>query len=105
MSQETQAVTVKILDKEYKVGCPKGEHESLIASAKEVDTRMRDIRKSGKVLSSDRIAVMVALNLAHELVNTKTQVENIDDDVFDRLENLQEQIADTLKRCSNEYTL
>lgn len=102
MSQETQAVTVKILDKEYKVGCPKGEHESLIASAKEVDTRMRDIRKSGKVLSSDRIAVMVALNLAHELVNTKTQVENIDDDVFDRLENLQEQIADTLKRCSNE---
>lgn len=102
MSESTQAVTVKILDKEYKVGCPKGEHESLIGSAKEVDKRMREIRQSGKVLSSDRIAVMVALNLAHELVNTKTQVENIDDDVFDRLENLQEQIADTLKRCSND---
>ncbi|CAA6803000.1 MAG: Z-ring-associated protein ZapA [uncultured Thiotrichaceae bacterium] len=102
MTEATQAVTVKILDKEYKVGCPTGEHGSLIASAKEVDARMRVIRQSGKVLSSDRIAVMVALNLAHELVNTKIQVENIDDDVFERLENLQEQITNTLKRCGNE---
>lgn len=102
MSDATQAVTVRILDKEYKVGCPKGEHEALLSSAKEVDARMREIRKSGKVLSADRIAVMVALNLAHELVNTKTQVANIDDDVFDRLENLQEQIAETLDRCSND---
>lgn len=102
MSESTQAFTVKILDKEYKVGCPKGEQAALITSAKEVDSRMRKIRQSGKVLSSDRVAVMVALNLAHELVNTRSQVENIDDDVFDRLDNLQEQIAETLKRCNND---
>ena len=94
-----QVVAVKILDKEYKVACPPGEHESLISSAKEVDTRMRDIRKSGKVLNMDRIAVMVALNLAHELLGASTQVKNIDANVVDRLETLQSRIDQTLNQC------
>jgi len=102
MNDKSQAVTVRIMDKEYKVGCPKGEHESLIASAKHVDEKMREIRKAGKVLSSDCLAVMVALNLANELLTTRQQVENIDSDVVERLEILQDRIAETLRVCSNQ---
>ncbi len=100
MNDKTQAVTVNIMGKEYKVACPKGEHESLVASAKEVDTRMRSIRKGGKVLNADRIGVLVALNLAHELLNAQTQVDNIDGDVLDRIDQLQARIHETMETCA-----
>ncbi|TXH77203.1 MAG: cell division protein ZapA [Thiothrix sp.] len=62
-------VVVKIFDKEYTVACPEGQEQALILSAKRVDQEMRQVRESGKVLGTDRIAVMVALNLAYELLN------------------------------------
>jgi cell division protein ZapA len=73
MEKEVKPVSVRILDKDYLVACPLGEQEALIASARRVDKEMRRIRDSGKVLGSDRIAVMVALNLAHELMQNKQQ--------------------------------
>jgi cell division protein ZapA len=73
MEKEIKPVSVRILDKDYMVACPLGEQEALIASARRVDKEMRRIRDSGKVLGSDRIAVMVALNLAHELMQNKQQ--------------------------------
>ncbi len=100
MNDKTKAVTVNIMGKEYKVACPKGEHESLVASAKEVDTRMRSIRKGGKVLNADRIGVLVALNLAHELLNAKIQVDNIDSNVLDRIDQLQARIHETMETCA-----
>ena len=97
MTEKSKPVTVKILEKEYKIGCPPGEHEVLRQSAMEVDRRMRAIRKTGKVLNSDRVAVMVALNLAHELLGAQTQVNNIDGSVLERLEAIQSRITETLK--------
>lgn len=71
VNSPTVPVNVRILDKDYLVACPKGEEAALLASAQRVDKEMRKIRDSGKVLGSERIAVMVALNLAHELLNQK----------------------------------
>lgn len=68
MDKAIKPVTVRILDKDYMVACPEGEQEALVASARRVDREMRRVRDSGKVLGTDRIAVMVALNLAHELM-------------------------------------
>lgn len=68
MKNKTRPVTVRILDKDYMVACPEGEQDALTASAQRVDKEMRRIRDSGKVLGTDRIAVMVALNLAHEIL-------------------------------------
>ena len=65
-------VSVKIFGKEYTVACPEGQEQALILSAKRVDQEMKLIRESGKVLGTDRIAVMVALNLAHELLNQQS---------------------------------
>ncbi len=71
MEKNIQPVNVRIMDKDYMVACPLGEQDALIASSRRVDREMRKIRDSGKVLGSDRIAVMVALNLAHELMHGK----------------------------------
>lgn len=68
MSHDSKRVTVRILDKEYQVACRADEKEALLAAAQELDQRMRQVRNTGpNVLGADRIAVMVALNLCHEL--------------------------------------
>lgn len=64
---ESNTVNVNILDKEYQIACPPEEREALRSAASELDGRMRGIRNSGSVIGLDRIAVMAALNLCHEL--------------------------------------
>lgn len=61
-------VTVSILGKEYQVACPEEEKEALLTSAKMVHQNMEKIRSTGKVVGMDRIAVMAALNIAHDLL-------------------------------------
>lgn len=68
MSKEPEAIKVNILDKEYLVACQEDEKDELLASAKYLNDKMVNIRESGKVVGMDRIAVMTALNLAHEVV-------------------------------------
>lgn len=63
-----KAIAVRLLDKEYRIGCPEGEEDQLLATARYLDRRMREIRGGGKVIGTERIAVMTALNLAHELL-------------------------------------
>ena len=64
-------VTVRILDKEYQVSCPPEEVDELTASARMLDQRMAEIRDAGKVFGLDRIAVMAALNIAHEFLTLR----------------------------------
>jgi cell division protein ZapA len=61
-------VAVRILDKEYQVACPADQVDELTASARHLDVQMRRIRDAGKVLGVDRMAVMAALNITHELL-------------------------------------
>lgn len=72
MSSDSVPVTVHILEKEFCVACPANERDSLMASARYLDGKMRQIRDSRKVVGMDRIAVICALNLAHELLQNKT---------------------------------
>lgn len=68
-------VTVKILGKEYQIACPEEEKDALIASAHMVDKNMEGIRSTGKVVGVDRIAVMAALNIAHEFIASQSGEE------------------------------
>ena len=67
---ESDLVSVSILDKEYQVACKPDEREELLQTASELDGRMRAVRKSGTIVGLERIAIMVALNLCHELRNS-----------------------------------
>ncbi|KPN19658.1 cell division protein ZapA [Luteimonas terrae] len=62
-----EAVSVRVLDREYTVGVAPGERDSLMAAARVLDTRMREIRGANRMAAVDRVAILAALNLAHEL--------------------------------------
>lgn len=69
-------MTVSIFGREYPVACPAGEENALLHSAKFVDDEMHKVRKGGKVVGTDRIAMMVSLNLAHELLINRHHQEH-----------------------------
>ena len=73
MPRPPTTVSVKILEKEYQVACPEEEVDELAASARYLDAQMRSIRDSGKVLGLDRMAVMAALNISHDLLRLKNE--------------------------------
>lgn len=86
-------VTVNILGKEYQVACPEEEKEALLESARLVHQNMDQIRSSGKVVGVDRIAVMAALNIAHDLINLQ-QDENQDlDKTYEKITQLKERVS------------
>ena len=65
-------VSVDILDKEYQVACPPDEELALTQAARYLDQHMRDIRSTGKVIGLERVAIMAALNISHELLALKS---------------------------------
>jgi cell division protein ZapA len=71
---------VTILDKEYQVACPPEQQAELLLSARHLDEQMRAIRSTGKVIGLERIAVMAALNISHELLQTRNGVRSAGDD-------------------------
>jgi len=74
MNKKLQPVSLTIMGKEYKIACAADEQNDLIRSAQQLDAQMRQMRDSGKVAGADKIAVMAALNLAHELQLMKNQI-------------------------------
>ena len=94
--QENKGITVHILDKEYLVACPEEEKHDLMRSEDYLDRKMREIRDAGKIIGADRIAVMAALNISHELL-TQGEGSNLIDNTFaTRLKGIQEKIEDAL---------
>ena len=71
LGKDSLSVTVRIMGKEYSVACPQEEHEALVKSADYLNERMTAIRKRGRALGAERIAVMAALNIARELLEMR----------------------------------
>ena len=71
MTVKPQTVVVNIMGKEYRIACDPHESENLLRSAQELNEQMCKMRDSGKVIGPERIAVMAALNLSHELQTLK----------------------------------
>lgn len=65
-------LTVTILDREYRLACTPEEREALLKCAAYVDSKMQTIRSAGKVMGADRVAVMAALQIAHELFSARS---------------------------------
>lgn len=84
----TEPVEVRILDRDYTVGVPSGERDSLMAAARLLDSRMRELRGNNRMVSLDRIAVLAALNLAHELQQLRQEREALDRELARTLDTL-----------------
>lgn len=90
------SLTIKVLEKEYRVACPPEEKESLIASATILNEKLMQIKSKGSVISTERIAVMAALNMSHEILNGKDLVGE-HADLNDRIDSLSERIDNTMR--------
>lgn len=93
MSEELARVTVRILDKEYQVACPDDERDALLESAGLLNRKMREIRESGKIVGLDRIAVLAALNLSHEILQNQHSANEADQSLLGRLRVLNDRLA------------
>jgi len=71
MSKEVETLDVQILGRDFRISCTEDEKPELLRAVDYLDRKMRDIRDQGKVIGTERIAVMAALNIAHELLNTR----------------------------------
>ncbi|MZR63336.1 cell division protein ZapA [Alcanivorax sp. DP30] len=69
MSNENSLV-IHLLDKEYRVACPAGEQDNLLAAARHLDKQLREVRDAN-VIGLERIAIMTALNMSHELLKAR----------------------------------
>lgn len=99
MSHQDQArVSVRIMEKEYVVACPYDERSALLDAAEFLNARMREIRDTGKVVGLDRIAVMAALNLAHEFLKGKDRESKLDSGVGHRVRALRERVEGALEK-------
>ena len=97
MTHQDQArVSVRIMEKEYVVACPYEERSALLDAAEFLNARMREIRDTGKVVGLDRIAVMAALNLAHEILKGKDRESRLDNGVGQRMRALRERVEGAL---------
>ena len=86
---------VEILDKSYTIACPEDERHALLDSAKMLDERMRHIRDNDKVMGTERVAIIAALNIAHDLLSQ--QQAGVSDDVENRIQQLTLRIENELK--------
>jgi cell division protein ZapA len=96
MSEEPIQVSIRILDKDYRIACAPNEQDGLRDSARLLDGKMREIRKTGRVIGADRIAVMAALNLAHDLIQLRKSRPGDRVELDQRLGHLQERVAQAL---------
>lgn len=71
MAETPKTVEVSLLGRTYRVACADGEREALMQAVAYLDGKMNEIRTAGKVMGAERIAVMAALNVAHELLSMK----------------------------------
>lgn len=87
-----EPVSVRIMDRDYLIACPAEERDALQDSARHLDRKMKEIRDSGKIVGAERIAVMAALNLTHELLQNRDLREGQNQSISARIRSLQEKI-------------
>ena len=92
-------ISVSILDKDYKVACPSGEQPALLASAKYLDSKMREVRDSGNLMGVERVAVITALNITNDLLNSNQAGKALGEELPPRLKNLETKISKALERA------
>lgn len=83
---DANTLEVKILEKDYLVACPADKRKALEGAANHLDAKMREIRTSGKVHGTERIAVMAALNITYELLE-KHRDQLGDEEILSTLSN------------------
>jgi cell division protein ZapA len=98
MNDRVTRVSVRILEKEYQVACPFDERSALLDAAEMLNGKMREIRDGGNVVGLDRIAVMAALNLANELLQSRNRDSSSESGLTGKIRQLRERVESALNQ-------
>lgn len=98
MSDEAQPIVLHVLGKEYRVVCSPGEEEALLEAARYLDKKMEAIKSSGKIIGVERMVVMAALNIAHELLQEQSRKEG-ERELNERIQTLRDKVEAALEEC------
>jgi cell division protein ZapA len=71
VKSDGRGIEVTVLDRKLRIACKEEEQEHLLKAVQYLDAKMREIRDSGKVIGGERVAILAALNIAHELLSTR----------------------------------
>ncbi len=93
-----KGVNISILGRDFSVACPPDEQDALEEAAQYLDTSMKEIQKSGKIIGADRIAIMAALNITNDLLKLQRSTAG-QQQVQDRLNQLQDRIDAALREA------
>lgn len=96
--QTISTITITLLDREYRVACPQEEREELLHTAELLNDKMKEIKNSGSVVGIDRIAIMSALNITHEMRMHRTVSESYQKTISGKIRNLQEKVEKSVAR-------
>ena len=94
MSTKQKTLDVSIMGRTYKVACADDERDALLAAVEYLDRKMSEIKSTGKVASAERIAVMAALNITHELLSCRESGAGFDIEALKRRMNLMKATLD-----------
>ena len=85
MSGNNKPIKLMILDKDYTIACPDHERQNLIDCAEYLSEKMHSVRESGKIMGTEKVLVMTALNIVHELLQLQetdnTKYPDTDEDI------------------------
>ena len=96
MSDQSTTVQVKILDKEYQVNCPPADQEALIKSARYLDENMRKIKDRGNIHGVEKIAVMAALNITHDMLRKNRMINETRQETTQQVKGLEDKIENAI---------
>ncbi len=80
MKADSVQVKVSIMEREYQLVCSEDEQRELVAAAAYLDEKMRDMKIRGNIVGTDRLAVVSALNIAHELLTLRSEKTTLEGD-------------------------
>ena len=98
MTEEAKPVNVTIFDKEYLVACKEDERDQLHTAVAFLNNKLQELKRSGKVIGAERIAIITALNLTHELLAYKREKNVYNDKVDTAIRRLNSKIDRALDK-------
>lgn len=104
MNNSDNTLTINVLGRDFQVKCASDQVRSLEEAALYLNQRIRDIKASGKVIDYDRILVMAALNLAHELMGYEAHQDQQLGHIKSRLESIHNKVTLGLSKAIEEIT-
>ena len=103
MQSPDTTVTITLLDKQYQINCSQDERNELLESARILDQKLVDTRNQGPVVGLERIAIMAALNIAHELVRAQKESQG-DSMMSSGIDRLQDKIGSAIQSMNPATT-